>query len=274
MENASWYGSLRNRLKSSSIRRFYWGVVRRDVLAASRREERFYRDLLVGFQDGDLIFDIGANEGAKTDIFLRLGSRVVLVEPDAACQLVLHDRFLRKGIRTRRVQIVGKAVSSKVGAEEMWVDGPGSAVNSMSRKWVDYLKEHKDSFKWGHCGLEFESKVLVPTTTVDEMIELYGVPYFIKIDVEGHELDVLMGMRQPVPFVSFEVNLRSFRSEGVECVRVLDRLKAGGSFNYTADCCAGFTLGNWFRADAFCPLLRSCGDETVEVFWRSEATVG
>ena len=47
---------------------------------------RFYRKLLAGLQRDGLIFDIGANMGAKTDIFLRLGARVVSVEPDDACR--------------------------------------------------------------------------------------------------------------------------------------------------------------------------------------------
>lgn len=269
MEKVKRHSSLRNRLKSSSIRRLYWAVAKRDVLAASIREESFYRNLLVGLRQSGLIFDIGANEGAKTDVFLRLGARVVAVEPDETCQSVLHDRFLRKGIRSGRVSLVAKAVSDEIGIKELWVDGPGSAVNSMSPKWIEHLREHKKSFQHGHCGLEFRNSSSVETTTIDDLMRLYGVPYFIKIDVEGHELNVLTGMRRPVPFASFEVNLCAFRSEGIECVNLLERLKADGHFNYTADCCVGFALGDWLQAEDFCAVLSSCSDESIEVFWRS-----
>ena len=151
----------------------------------------------------------------------------------------------------------------------MWIDGPGSAVNTISRKWADELKEHKESFKHGHCGLDFARSEQVETTTVEELMKLYGAPYFIKIDVEGHELSVLGGMQQPVPFLSFEVNLRTFRQEGKDCVQVLHRLKQDGCFNYTPDCTSGLVLKEWLGSRDFSAVLDSCTDESIEVFWKS-----
>lgn len=273
MSKTKWYSSLRYRLKSSSIRRAYWAVARRSSLVSSRHEEDFYRKLLVGMHRDDVIFDVGANQGTKTDVFLRIGARVVAVEPDDACQRILRDRFLRYRLKPRPVTLIGKAVSDKIGIENMWIDGPGSAVNTISRKWADHLKEDKQSFKYGHCGLEFSSSKPVETTTVEQMMNLHGVPFFIKIDVEGHELSVLQGIRRPVPFLSFEVNLSTFRREGLECVRVLHRLQPDGRFNFTPDCCSGLVLKEWLGSDEFCAVLDSCSDETVEVFWRNDSSL-
>ena len=56
----------------------------------------------------DLCFDIGANVGRKTDIFLKLGARVIAVEPQPEC---IH--FLQKKYRfDTRVTLVAKAVDS------------------------------------------------------------------------------------------------------------------------------------------------------------------
>jgi hypothetical protein len=103
---------------------------------------------------------------------------------------------------------------------------------------------------------------------------VHGAPFFVKIDVEGHELSVLRGMRRPVPCLSFEVNLRAFRHEGIECVRLLHRLEPDGLFNYTPDCCSGLVLREWVECEEFCIVLDSCTDESVEVFWRSECSLG
>lgn len=264
------YSSLRYRLQSSFIRRVYWAVAKRETLVARQREEAFYRKLLVGLQRDDLIFDIGANMGEKTDVFLKLGARVVSVEPDGACTAILQDRFLEYRLRPRPVTVVGKAVSDKIGTERMWIDGPGSAVNTISRKWADELKEHKQDFKHGNYGLDFSRSEQVETTTIEELIRLHGVPYFIKIDVEGHELSVLRGLQHPIPFLSFEVNLRGFRQEGIECVRVLHRLKQDGSFNYTPDCSSGLVLKGWLGSDDFSTVLGACTDESIEVFWKTD----
>jgi FkbM family methyltransferase len=92
----------------------------------------FYRSLLVGFRKGDLIFDIGANNGFKTDIFLRLGARVVAVEPDKSNQIVLADKFLKYRMIKKPVSIVAKAVSNKTGRETLWINEPGSAKNTLN----------------------------------------------------------------------------------------------------------------------------------------------
>jgi FkbM family methyltransferase len=263
------YDALRHRLQASFVRRMYWAVAKPQTLTWMLQEEDFYRKLLVGLQRDDLIFDIGANKGDKTDIFLRLGARVISVEPDGACRATLQDKFVRFRLRPKPVTLVGKAVSDKIGTEQMWIDGPGSAVNTISRKWADDLKEHKQDFKHGNYGLDFSQSAQVETTTAEELIRLHGLPYFIKIDVEGHELSALRGLQRPVPFLSFEVNLRAFRQEGIECVKVLHQLKEDGLFNYTADCTSGLALKEWLEPEAFSAILASCGDESIEVFWKS-----
>lgn len=262
------YGMMRNRLQSSTVRRLYWAVAKRDVLFARKQEEDFYRSLLVGLSRNNLIFDVGANRGDKTELFLRLGARVVAVEPDEACNRMLRDRFLRYNYRSRKVELVRKAVSDSRGSAPFWMDGPGSAVNTLSRKWADHLKEAKETFRYGHCGLEFARNSSVETTTIADLVEAYGLPFFIKIDVEGHELNVLRGMLRPVPFLSFEVNLSTFRSEGIECIEVLRGLNPDGRFNYTPDCCAGLVLEDWLDSKDFRAVLGACADDSIEVFWK------
>jgi FkbM family methyltransferase len=267
-----WTSRLRHRLRFSAIPRLYWALAKRETLLSAHQEEAFYRKLLEGLRRQDLIFDIGANQGLKTDVFLRLGARVVAVEPDDACQAILRYRLQRYRLRSRPVTIVGKAASDKIGTEKMWIDGPGSAVNTISRKWADQLKENKQSFPYGHCGLDFSQSKTVETTTIEELTQLYGAPFFVKIDVEGHELSVLHGMRRPVPWLSFEVNLHAFRHEGIECVRVLQQLEPRGCFNYTPDCCSGLVLREWLGSEQFCAQLNSCANDTIEVFWSSSRT--
>lgn len=269
MSTTHWYGSMKNRLESSSIRRMYWAIAKRQNLISSQQEEQFYRALLDGLKHGDLIYDIGANRGAKADIFLRLGARVVAVEPDKQCQAILKDRFLRYRLKSSPITLVEKAVSDKIGVEEFFVDGPGSAVNTISRKWADHLKDHRNDFKYEHYGLQFSNSRTVETTTIDDLMSQFGVPFFVKIDVEGHELSVLQGMRRAVPYMSFEVNLNTFRSEGIGCVEVLRDLSSEGLFNYTPDCCAGLSLEKWLPAEEFGSVLETCTEETIEVFWRS-----
>jgi FkbM family methyltransferase len=261
--------SLKSRLKTSFIRDAYWAVGHRERLKVRGKEVRFYESVLAGFEKGGLIFDIGANEGAKTDVFLRLEARVVAVEPNDACSRSLEERFLDFRIHPRPVTIVKSAVSDRSGAEEMLIDGPGSAVNTLSSKWAESLKKNKATFGYKHCGLEFKQTKLVETTTIDELIARHGVPFFVKIDVEGYELSALRGLHRPVPYLSFEVNLPEFRPEGLQCIQVLAELAPTGVFNYTSDCTSGLTLREWVPANDLSAVLERCSERSIEIFWKT-----
>jgi FkbM family methyltransferase len=244
---------------------FYWRLADKKIIDDRSSELAFYRNLLGGFRQGDLVFDVGANQGYKTDIFLRLGAKVVAVEPDGISQKTLKEKFLKLRLKRKPLVIVGKAVSDKNSVKTMWIETPGSAKNTLSEKWAETLKG--DDKRFGH-KLGFQHWKEVETISVEQLIAAHGLPFFVKIDVEGHELSVLRGMQRPVPFLSFEVNLPEFKPEGLECVRVLGCLAADGEFNYTPDCRRGLVLKQWPRAEQFSAILASCTDPSIEVFWR------
>ncbi|HEX7080821.1 MAG TPA: FkbM family methyltransferase [Gammaproteobacteria bacterium] len=252
-----------HRLRASRIYDAYWRIAEPEILHARDREVEFYRSLLRGLTEGDLIYDIGANHGYKTDIFLRLGARVVAVDPDPANHAILTQKFRSLRLVRRPVTIVQKAVSREKGHMTLWIDEPGSAKNTLSPKWVDTLRHDSDRF--GHT-LTFNAQREVETTTIADMIEVYGRPFFIKIDVEGHELDVILGMREPVPYLSFEVNLPEFLSEGLECVKALDRLGPNSLFNYSPSVETGLALPQWLPAAPFSEAVSACGTSSIEVF--------
>jgi FkbM family methyltransferase len=221
---------------------------------------------LDGFCEGDLIFDVGANHGYKTSIFLDLGAKVVAVEPDGTSQEILKQRFVKYRLKRRPLVIVPKAVSDQSNIETLWIDAPGSAKNTLSQKWAETLRG--DDRRFGHT-LDFGDWRQVETTTIEHLADAHGSPFFVKIDVEGYELNVLRGMKRPVPYLSFEVNLPEFRSEGLECVQVLGCLAEHGKFNYTADCRHGLALESWVAAGKFSTILNSCADASIEVFWKT-----
>jgi FkbM family methyltransferase len=261
-----------HRLRTSSIQDLYWQIAGRHWIIAREKQLDFYRRLLSELRPGDLIFDIGANEGFKADLFLRLGARVVAIEPDETNQSILRERFVRYRLVRRPLVIVGKAVSDKSTLETMWIDGPGSAVNTLSQKWATTLKANRARQTYRHCGLDFARHKIIETTTVEQLISAHGVPIFIKIDVEGYELNVIRGLQRPVPYLSFEVNLPEFRSEGLQCVEILGRLAAAGIFNYAIDCEQGLALERWLSADEFLHVLGQCTENAIEVFWKGSAS--
>jgi len=255
---------LYDRVKASRLYDVYWTIADKRVIEARRAELAFYRQHLRGFRAGDLIFDIGANQGYKTDLFLRLGATVVAIEPDFHSQLVLKRRFLSYRLSRPRVTVSGVAVSDHDGIATMWLDAPGSAKNTLNEKWVDVLRH--DAQRFG-APLSFSTQQQVETTCLETLIRRYGEPFFIKIDVEGHEPRILHGLHRPVRYLSFEVNLPEFRSEGQTCIELLGRLAPRGRFNYAIDCRHGFALDNWVDKKRFLSAFSQCMQPSVEIFW-------
>ncbi|HXQ81468.1 MAG TPA: FkbM family methyltransferase [Opitutaceae bacterium] len=257
------YDRLRETLAYDCYR--YWRDGR--PIGWRRNELLFYRALFGSQPPGMLIFDVGAHRGQRTKVFLQLGARVVAIEPDPSNQRLLAGRFSRDSSLGGPVTVVGKAVSESSTGATMWVHAPGSGLNSLSRKWVQALGQ--DDKRFG-SRVEFAERRQVETTTLEALMNSFGVPHFIKIDVEGHEPGVLRGLRRPVPFLSFEVNLPEFLPEGLECIEILGRLAEGGRFNWSSDCQAAPALTEWLAAPQFASALRGCRETSVEVFWRTQ----
>ncbi|HTS12539.1 MAG TPA: FkbM family methyltransferase [Candidatus Limnocylindrales bacterium] len=254
------------RARDSWIYDLYWSVANPRIIDDRKKEIAFYRNLLEGLRKDDLIFDIGANQGYKAGIFLRLGARVVAVEPDDTSQETLRRKFLAYRLKKRNLAIVPKAVSDRSSVEVMWIDTPGGAKNTLSRKWVEALSG--DDNRFGE-RLQFGRRKEVETVSMNDLISAYGAPFFIKIDVEGHELNALRGLKQAVPYLSFEVNLPEFRTEGGECIKTLNAVDPDGVFNYTPDCRRGFVLDSWVQDAEMSAILDSCTEESIEIFWKT-----
>jgi FkbM family methyltransferase len=257
---------LHERLQSSVIYDLYWRIANPRLIAQRRAEEAFYRKLLSGLHAGQTIFDVGANLGYKTDIFLRLGARVVAVDPDKSNQEILKRKFHRYRMSRKPVQIVGAALSDRNGVETMWVDAPGSSFNTLSQKWVDSLRSDADRYRQ---TFEYGQELEVRTTTLEDLVTTYGMPYYVKIDVEGYEPAVLRGLKRSVPFLSFEVNLPDFKAEGFECIELLNKLDEGGLFNYAITCERGLVSEQWLPAAEFLTRFDSCNEPSIEVYWKT-----
>ena len=255
------------RLKASRVYDLYWSLADPSVVARVWNEITFYRNLLSGFERGCLVFDVGANDGSKTDVFLRLGAWVVAVEPDQTNQRILKEKFLTYRLAPRPVVVIGKALSDKDSIETMWIDEPGSAKNTLSIRWVETLRHDDERFGCHHV---FGQQTMVETTTLDKLIASHGLPFFIKIDVEGYEVSVLRGLHSKVPYVSFEVNLPEFLPDGLECVEILHQLAQTGKFNYVAgDYMQGLVLPQWLDPIQFSKVLAQCSEKSIEVIWKT-----
>lgn len=204
-----------------------------------KEEFSFYKKFLNSHPyKNDLIFDVGANMGRKSFIFVKLTKQVIAFEPSEKLFLFLKSRFQQENIL-----VFNCALGSKVSTSDLFIVEGNEAYNSLSKKHIQSTATKR--------GVATKDNVKLKKVKVDileNFIEKYGKPKYIKIDVEGHEYEVLKGLKTPVPLLSFEANLPEFRRESIDAINFLQEISNNKySFNFTEEfswICQDFVTAN------------------------------
>lgn len=140
----------------------------------------------------DLIFDVGANIGDMTNIFKNNAKKVVAFEPNPQLSNQLRYRF-----NMDDVVIDPRGISDDIGIKNFNISA-AHTISTLSDDWVTNSR-FSDLNAWD-LVLEIE------TITLDKAIDEYGVPDYIKIDIEGYEYEVLTSFTKLLnhTIISFE----------------------------------------------------------------------
>ena len=155
---------------------------------------------------GMMVFDIGGNIGyyPLMELSLLNGSgRMVVVEPSPANVELLKKNLALNGYHG--VPVIEAAVSDK----------PGTRTFYLSKQ------SNLGTFHPIGTGASTLSgdTVAVETTTVPALAKQYGAPDLLRMDVEGHEVEVINGMLDDIrggnyaPIIIFETHLSRYSDE-------------------------------------------------------------
>ena len=198
------------------------------------RREHFYSGFV---RAGDLCFDVGANVGSRTAPLLALGAKVVAVEPLDREYFYLKKKFSNK------IEIVHKGLGAMEGQKDFHISRI-SVLSSFSEEWINAVKKNRfRNYAWPKV-------VPKEITTLDRLIEQYGVPSFVKIDVEGYELEVLKGLSTPVDTISFEYTVPEQPEMVPGCIERIQNIMPDFLCNYSLGESMEFVLDEWITPEA------------------------
>ena len=166
----------------------------------------------------ELIFDLGLNNGDDSAFYLSQGYRVVAVDANPLMVEQAKMQF-RQEIESGALQVLNVGIAKSEGYADFWVcdDKPQFSSFFEGIASRDGLKCHR---------------VQVPTVRFASLLRQYGVPYYLKIDIEGHDqtcLADLSGAHLP-RYISIESECPKSRSHAdpEEGLQVLSTLKTLG----------------------------------------------
>lgn len=157
---------------------------------------------------GELVFDIGANQGLITKLLLDIPAKVIAVEPQQAkLNLPVFNDVQAK---------LAVCISDHDGEVDFHECVNYNTISTCYSEWKDgYFKQ---TSKWHPPK---KKKAL----TLDTLINTYGKPKYIKVDVEGYEDKVLAGLSAPIDLLSFEYT-GGYDKVFSQCMQHIKRLGA------------------------------------------------
>jgi len=152
----------------------------------------------------DLIFDIGLHRGEDTEFYLKKGFRVIGVEANQTLCAEAAGRFPAE-INSGQLKIINKAVANAPGMLNFHINDKVSVWSTLDPEWAARNRR-----------LGAESRICqVEATTLAALIAEFGTPYYIKLDIEGHDLQAiegLAGLPDRPKYLSIESDKDSFRA--------------------------------------------------------------
>jgi FkbM family methyltransferase len=218
--------------------------------AASTPPAAPLHDVGLALLPGDVVFDVGANFGDKTAALLARGVKVVSVEPQPGCVAVLNGRFGGNP----NVTVIPKGLGGRPGLLEMSINNAAPALSTFSPEWM--TGRFKDQV--------WDQKLDIAITTLDKLVQEFGVPRYIKIDVEGFEYEVITGLTQRVGIISFEFT-NEFFANTEKLMKYLDNL-GYRKFNFSLGERTEFALDQWVALPQLVAILGDINQKYANVW--------
>lgn len=153
--------------------------------------------------DADLIMDVGMHLGEDAEFYLLKGFRVIGIEANPElCEKV--RKRLARFVETGQLVIVDRAIAESPGRVKFFVNERNSVWGTVNPSWAERNRRQHNAPS---------REITVDAVTFGSILSRYGIPYYLKIDIEGSDdlcLRALCSESVRPMFVSIETSILSF----------------------------------------------------------------
>ena len=143
-------------------------------------------------REGNFIIDVGMNDGSDTAYYLHCGFWVIAIEANPHLTEAAKRRFARE-IEAGKLAVLNLGMAPVEAFADFHV-----AANP---QWSSFSPDVAS-----RRGMQIVETVRVPCAPLSAIIRQYGIPYYIKIDIEGHDYYCLESLTEATtpPYISVE----------------------------------------------------------------------
>jgi FkbM family methyltransferase len=139
------------------------------------------------------IYDIGANIGKFTDENIKINKDCDFILVEANPKLAEDLKIKYKN--NNKISVVNCLISDIDDEQIDFHVYQSDTISTANNEWIK-----NGRFK----NYRLEKTIKINSLSLDKLINVYGEPTYIKIDVEGYENVVIRGMKKYLGFLSFE----------------------------------------------------------------------
>ncbi len=160
-----------------------------------------------------LIFDIGANIG-KYAIANNANTTIISVEASP----ITYEKLINNVKGYANITALNYVVcDSSESTIKFYHCSMADTLSTLDKDWITSSES-----RFSNYGTNMK-ELFVPVISLDILIDNYGTPDLLKIDVEGAENIVLKSLTQKVPVLCFEW-AAEWRSKNLECISYLSSI--------------------------------------------------
>jgi FkbM family methyltransferase len=167
----------------------------------------------------DLIYDVGMHTGGDTAFYLRKGFRVIGFEADPDSIAFCRKRFECE-LQTEKLIIVEGAITADASGRpiELFKNRKHGYWSTTVEKWAERHEQQGG----------FSDIIEVQPVNFANCLSHYGIPHYLKIDIEGADLVCLESLRE----VSGRPNFVSFESERDDSTKLAEEIDLLSELGY------------------------------------------